>query len=366
MRISATLSLYIGRHFLLGFLAVFAGFLFLIYIFDTVELMRRAVLRPDIPMSAIVEMAFFKLPHMGQQAFPFAALCGATLVFWRLTRSHELVVTRAAGISAWQFLLPVLVVAFLLGAVRVAITNPFASTMLARFERLEANLFHGQYSALAISENGLWLRQAGAEGPSVIYASSIVQQANAVELGSVTVFLYAGKDRFNGRISAHRAALEDGFWHLYDVWVYEPELPARHEREMWLETDLTLNRIQESFASPETMSFWALPAFIKTLEQAGFSALRHRLHLHSLLAAPALMCAMVLIAATFTLRDARRGGTIFVVTAGLLSGFLLYFMSDVVYALGLSDSIPPTLAAWAPSGIATLLGVSMLFHLEDG
>ena len=42
------------------------------------------------------------------------------------------------------------------------------------------------------------------------------------------------------------------------------------------------------------------------LERSGFSALRHRLYWHSLLAAPLLLCAMVLIAATFTLRQTRR------------------------------------------------------------
>ncbi|MCW8971457.1 MAG: LptF/LptG family permease, partial [Rhodospirillales bacterium] len=130
--------------------------------------------------------------------------------------------------------------------------------------------------------------------------------------------------------------------------------------------DLTINRIQDSFSPPETMSFWDLPAFIDTLENAGFSAIRHRLHLHSLLATPLLLCAMVLIAATFTLRQSRKGGTVYVVSGGVLTGFLLYFFSDVVFALGLSDSIPVVLAAWTPSGVSMLLGLAMLLHLEDG
>jgi lipopolysaccharide export system permease protein len=75
---------------------------------------------------------------------------------------------------------------------------------------------------------------------------------------------------------------------------------------------------------------------------------------------------MVLIAATFTLRHSRRGGTTFVITGGVLTGFILYFFSDIVFALGLSESIPVTLAAWTPSGVAILLGVAMLLHMEDG
>ncbi len=366
MRLSPTLSVYIGRQFLVGFGIVFLILVTLILTFDTVELMRRSSARPNIVFADVMEMALMKLPHMSQQSFPFAALLGAMMVFWRLTRSHELVVTRGAGVSAWQFLLPVLLLAFLLGVFRVTVTNPLASAMLSRYETLEATLLKGRKSLLALSENGLWLRQSSEVGQAVVHSKYMVQQGFDVELRDVIVFLYEGTDNFIGRIDAEYARLEDGYWHLRNAWVISPETPPQFEKEYWLETDLTLNKIHESFAPPETMSFWALPEFIKTLEEAGFSALRHRLHWHVLLATPLLMCAMVLIAATFTLRHARRGGTTFIIAGGVLTGFVLYFFSDIVFALGLSDSIPVTLAAWTPSGVATLLGLAMLLHLEDG
>ena len=75
---------------------------------------------------------------------------------------------------------------------------------------------------------------------------------------------------------------------------------------------------------------------------------------------------MVLIAAAFSLRLTRRGGTALLVAGGVAAGFLFYLMTDIVLALGLSGSVPATLAAWAPAGISTLLGLALLFHLEDG
>jgi lipopolysaccharide export system permease protein len=62
----------------------------------------------------------------------------------------------------------------------------------------------------------------------------------------------------------------------------------------------------------------------------------------------------------------RRGGTTLMITAGVASGFVLYLLSDVVFALGLSSTIPVTLAAWTPAGVSWLLGASLLLHLEDG
>jgi len=366
VRLSTTLSAYIARNFLLTFLVLFGLFLMLIFLFDTVELLRRAAAKPDITFSLVLEMAFLKLPHMGQQAFPFAILFGGMAAFWRLARTHELVITRAAGVSVWQFLLPVLGLAFLLGLFQIGVLNPLASTTITRYERIEAVNFKGQKSFLALSNNGLWLRQANADGQSVVHSRFVLQTGKDVELRDVVVFNYKENDRFIGRLDAEKARLEDGFWHMTNAWVHTPEETPRLEKDYWLATDLTLNRIQDSFAPPETMSFWDLPGFIQTLEKAGFTAVRHRLYWHSLLASPLLMCAMVLIAATFTLRHARQGGGTYVIGAGVMTGFVLYFFSDIVFALGLSDSIPATMAAWTPAGVATLLGLATLLHLEDG
>jgi len=366
MRVSATLSVYIGRQFFWSFLGLLLVILLIVLLFDTVELLRRAHGQSGVSFAQLLEMAFLKLPYMGQQMFPFAALFGGMLTFWRLARHHELVVTRAAGISAWQFLLPVIGVGFLLGVLMTVALNPLASASLSQYERREALMLKGNHNLLALGASGIWLRQANADGQAVIRASRILTAGNDITLYDLTVFRYRGSDEFYQRIDAELAELEDGFWRVQNAHVQEPENPAQFDETVWLETDLTLASIQDSFAPPETMSFWSLPGFIQKLEDSGFSAVRHRLHLHSLLAAPLLMCAMVLIAATFTLRTSRRGGATYVVTGGVLTGFVLYFFSDIVFALGQSDSIPVVLAAWTPSGVATLLGLAMLLHLEDG
>jgi len=366
MRLSTVLSLYMARHFLMSFFALFTLFLLLIFLFDCVELMRRAASKPDIVFADLIELAVLKLPHMGQKIFPFAIMFGGMIAFWQLNRHHELVVARAAGVSAWQFLLPVLLLAFSLGAIQVMLLNPIASQTLSRYERLESLKFKGRESLLAISDSGLWLRQSNGTDQSVVYATNVLQDGIDVELRNVTVFIYEGADRFVERIDAQSAELEDGFWHIKNAQVRRPEEPTLTESDLWLETDLTVGKIQDSFAPPETMSFWDLPGFIRILEESGFSATRHRLHWHALLASPFLMCAMVLIAATFTLRTNRRGGTTMIIAGGAMTGFVLYFFSDVVFAMGLSDSIPATLAAWTPAGVTLMMGLATLLHLEDG
>ncbi len=363
---SLTMFFYIGRQFLTNFAMLLAAILVIVLLFDVIELLRRAHALKDTPFSEILHMAGLKLPFMGQQVFPFAALFGCMLTFWKLARHHELVVTRAAGVSVWQFLFPVIVASILLGLLQMGGLNHLASKALAQYEKRETFFLERNQNLLAISGTGVWLRQANTRGQAVIRASRITTSNNEIHLYRVVVFSYKGTDSFFERIDAETAVLEDGFWKISNAWIQQPEETPRLEKTVWLETELTFDSIQDSFAAPETMSFWALPAFIDNLEQAGFTAVRHRLYLHSLLAAPLMMCAMVLVAATFTLRHSRRGGTAFVIAGGVLSGFIVYFFSDLVFALGQSDSIPVILAAWAPSGIALMLSLSMLLHLEDG
>src|SRR3546814_2226887 len=93
--------------------------------------------------------------------------------FWRRARSHGLWVTRAAGVSVWQFLLPGLGSSVVSGMLAVSALNPLASALLSRYESLEASYMRNQESKLAVSESGLWLRQADDGGQSVIHAERV-------------------------------------------------------------------------------------------------------------------------------------------------------------------------------------------------
>ena len=102
------------------------------------------------------------------------------------------------------------------------------------------------------------------------------------------------------------------------------------------------------------------------MERAGFSALKHRVHLHSVLAVPVLLMGMVLIGAAFTLRlSSRANGGGRLIAFGIAVGLLLYTFSDVVLALGISSRIPAMLAGWAPALMALSLGSALLLHIED-
>jgi lipopolysaccharide export system permease protein len=138
VQLAKTLSAYIARQFFGWFCGVFGAIAVITFLADYVELIRRGGEKPRATLGRLFVMALLQSPQTAQEALPFAVLFGTMLAFWRLTRNNELVVARAAGVSVWQFLVPAVLVALLVGIFAVTVFNPIASVAEANFERLEA------------------------------------------------------------------------------------------------------------------------------------------------------------------------------------------------------------------------------------
>jgi lipopolysaccharide export system permease protein len=180
------------------------------------------------------------------------------------------------------------------------------------------------------------------------------------------VFRLDGHDKLLNRIEATEATLGPGAWQFQKARVVRPDQIPGPVNSLSLPTDLTVARVQESFASPDTLSFWQLPGFISLLDRSGFSSIRHRLHFQALLALPLLTATMALVSAGFSMRPARRGGVAQMIGSGVAAGFMLFLVSKMAEEFGQSGALPVALAAWAPAASGMMLAVALLLHTEDG
>ncbi len=366
----ATLSVYIANQFLAAVLAMLAALSGVVCLFDFIELLRRAATKPDASFALIVEIASLRLPFITMQILPFAVLLGGIVCFWRLTRSSELIVARAAGVSAWQFLAAPLVCAILLGAFASGAISPLSSAMLARAEVLDNAYLRTSGGPTALAGGQLWLRQADNElqpqGVAIIHARTVQMKGDRLLAQDVSVFRLDAGDKLLARLEAQEASLGRGVWTLTNTRRMLPDRLPETIGTTTLPTDLTVGRVQDSFASPDTLSVWTLPDFIGLLERSGFSAIRHRLHFQALLALPLLAGTMALVSAGFSMRTTRRGGVAQMIGSGVAAGFALFVVSKVAEEFGQSGALPAGLAAWAPAGAGLMLAVALLLHLEDG
>jgi lipopolysaccharide export system permease protein len=365
-----TLSIYVSRQFVAAFFAMLLALTGLVALFDFLELLRRSTSKPDATFGLVSEIAALRLPYISMQILPFAVLLGGILCFWRLTRSSELIVARAAGVSAWEFLSAPTFCAFMFGVIAVTVGSPLSSMMLSRAEVLDNIYLHAGGGPLALDGGELWLRQSDRaltpQGVAIIHARGVAMHGRQLTANGVSVYRLDGNDRLLARIEATRAVLHRGQWDLVAARNLRPDEVPGPVEQISLPTDLTVQRVQESFASPDTLSVWSLPGFIALLDRSGFSSIRHRLHFQSLLALPLLCATMALVGAGFSMRPARRGGVARMIGGGVAAGFALFMISKIAEEFGQSGALPVQLAAWAPAASGLMLAVALLLHMEDG
>jgi len=369
MRIPLKLSLYIARAFFQTFLMVFLMVALVLILGDIVDMIRHSYSQ-ELSFGTILKMVMFKFPIGIQKMFGFVILIAAMLCLVKLTRTNELVIARSSGISVWQFLQPVVVTAFLIGIFVITVYNPMACVLMNRYDKMLTKYVHGRTNLMEVSPNGIWLRQHNypllkdKPGETIIHALRAAKEN--LELYEVVFFVFEQEDKFSYRIDAKTALLENGYWHLHDAILTFPDKVGERHQDYELPTDLTRTEIMDSFASPESISFWSLPGFISAMRNAGFSAMKHRMYWFQMLVIPFLLAAMVYIAASFSLRQPRQGKIPLLISISVCIGFSIYFFSDLISAMAMAGDIPVPLAAFAPTGVCMLLGISFLMHTEDG
>jgi len=362
--LGGTLVRYFGLRFLSAVLLVFVGIFVLVGLLDYIELMRRASDIPNVSAILVAKTSFYRVPQVTERVMPFCVLIGAMSCYLNLSRRLELVVARSAGMSAWQFISPAVVVAFVLGILATTIYNPVAAVLEEQSKRYEAELFGKASTQMVTSGGPQWVSQRTAEGQAIINAKSSRDQG--ISLSGVTVFTFDSANHFKQRIEARAAVLEPGVWRLLDARIDAlGALPVDVE-DYRLKTSLTPEQVRESFATPETVPFWELPLYINIAEHAGLAAAGYRLQFQKLLARPFLLSAMVFLAAAVSLRFFRFGGVQKMVLSGVAAGFLLYVLSKVTEDMSKAELMHPVASAWLPVFVGGLTGFVALLYQEDG
>jgi lipopolysaccharide export system permease protein len=359
-----TLGRYFAGRFLTSAIGVFASIFLLLVLVDYIEMVRKTSGLASASAIMVAETSLFRVPQLLEKMMPFCVLIGAMTCYLALSRRMELVVARAAGVSAWQFISPALASALVLGVLATVVYNPMSATLRERSKQMEAELFGDAPGGGVQDASGFWINQSNSEGQAIINAARSEQQG--VRLTGLTVFRFDPDQQFRDRIEAREATLEDGRWLFKSVRRYTLDAPPVDQETMILATSLTPAQVRNSFSTPETVSFWQLPGYIRSSESSGFATAGYRLQYQKLIAQPFLLVAMVMLAAAVSLRFFRFGGVQKMVLSGVGSGFLLYVLSKVTEDLSKAELMHPLAAAWLPVCVGGLTGFLALLYQEDG
>ncbi len=362
------LERYLIRRVALTFLMVSGVFLGMLLLLDMVEQMRRLAAQSP-GLGAVLRLSLLNLPEGFYEIAPLVLMLSAMWVGLNWSRSSEFVVIRATGRSVPRLLVVPALVMLIAASGFVAVMNPVVAGASREYARVLGQLRGGSASVAAISDAGLWLRQADAAGQTVIHAQRAEETGTI--LHDVTFLVFHGADGVATRLTAARADLRPGLWALTEVKLWElsdlnPEHSARHHSVLALATDLTPEQIRDSFAQVRAIPLAQLPGFIATLERAGFSALEHRMRLNMELALPVLLTGMMLLALALSIHHMRAGGAGIRALITILAGFSLFFLRNFAQVLGETGQIPVVLGAWGLPVATVLLAIGIMLNLEEG
>lgn len=363
MIFTGTLFRYFLRRHLTTIFWFLVGVTGLIYLIDFIEIASR---RADIPGFTLADGLFLTLirvPSILQQTLPFIMLFSGITVLVTLNRKQEMVVTRAAGISVWQFMAPFVTGAILVGLAGLFVLNPLAAAGMRTATMIENDLKATKQLGRK-DETIPWLRQITADDDVIVGGARVSADGTTIE---DAVFIHFGPEsRIVLRQDAAVAKLKDGYWELNDVTETRPgQIPVVLDTAQ-VSTNLKREFVQERLARPETVAFLDIPSKIEAARSFGVSTFTLESQYHSLMSMPFLLVAMTLISATVSLKFSRFNQSQSMIFGGIVSGFVLYVITVLVKAFGSSGVVPPFVAAWIPVVVAMFLGSTILLHQEDG
>lgn len=357
--IFGTLGRYFAARFLVAMAGVFITVFLLVLMIDLIELVRRAGETEGATTAKLARLALYRTPAVAEQVLPFAVLFAALATFLNLSRKLELVVARAAGLSAWQFSAPIVLMAAMIGVFATTVYNPLSTSLKDTANRDEAAIFAARQAS-----RSNWLRQRSVDGEAILQFGQLDDRT--LELTDVTAFILDSNGTFLERVEAEKGFYRQDHWRLENGRVLTVGIEPQQVSAYIMPTFLTPAQIRGAVGQSQAVSFWSLPAVVRTLELAGLDTTRYRLRYQTLLARPALLIAMVIIAASVSLRFLRSGGFATMVLSGVAAGFVLYVVSRIVEDLGNAGFVSTVFAAWAAPTIGAMLGSLTLLYREDG
>lgn len=362
--IGKTLGIYLAMRFGKTMLGMLVALLFLIVTVDFIEQLRKVSENTDISIGQLYMISLLRAPIFLEKAFPFGCLFAAMITLTQLNQKMELVVARAAGVSAWQFLLPLSIGAALIGVIATTVYNPLAISANNRAKEMASELFNGKSANENITRKNVWIRQETDGKSAVIHAGNSRQ--NGMLLDDVQIILFDERNNVSARVDAERATYHPGFWLLENASQTKDDGTVKEFETLEFATNLTADSILGAVTDPENVGFWDLRLTADKISRSGINPKPYLVRYHSLTALPLFLVSMVLIAATVSLRFVRFGQSGRMILGGILSGFVLYTITKLVISLGSNGIVPPIAAAWAPSVVAILFGMGILLQQEDG
>ena len=308
-------------------------------------------------------MAGLKIPGNIEKVIPFSVLIGSIACFNQWRKKNYYIISRTFGISLWKTISPILIILFIIGIFSIGILNPISTIFNKKFDNLQT-IFFGKkvLKSFSFDTTGFWITENYKDKKFIINAKKI-DDKNKILYGVSVIVLNKDKKIVERIIATSGKVLLKSI-KLYKVQVSSREKEKLKIKQLSLPIKIYSDNINIAIAKPETLYIFDLPIYILKMKEYGLNTSKHLIHLYKLICQPLLIVAMVLLSAALMLRSSERKIQIGIISTSLVIGFSLYFVGDIIFALGSSERLPALLSGFGPTLIGLFSGCYLISDID--
>ena len=319
-----------------------------------------------VPADVILAYYANLVPQVFLDVTPMALMIAVLILLSVLERQNELTALKAAGISLYRLIVPILLIAavsaaglWVLGEIVVPDANREAKRLRDRITGHEATRSYR-------SSDRQWLMSRDDE---TLY-NFLRYDSSSETLIRFTLFRIDEDMNLRSHLYTRRARYLNGQWIADSGW-FRQIYPDGNDEFRRITGPMKLDIMEgpeyfgQEYRRPSEMSIHELRDYIDELVDSGYRPSNLIVRWHQKLTYPLSAFVMILLALPFGLsRGGRRTSPMQGVAIALVLGIAYTMLVMLFGKLGEVEILPPLVGAWAPFVLALLFGINRLTDLR--
>jgi LPS export ABC transporter permease LptG/LPS export ABC transporter permease LptF len=339
----------------------FVGLLGIFYLSTFIDLSDK-LFKGETTTSRLAEYFWYATPQFAYYVIPIAGLVSTLVTIGLLTKSSELTVMKACGISLYRTALPIFLISLLWSSVLFAMSETILATSNRRAEAINDEIRTGASTSVDVF-NRRWI--AGKDDSIYNYLSF---RPNLDQFENLSVYQFHGRPwQLARRTFAENVnfSKEEANWTGTNIWVRDFTSVGPNGSALASDDVRTLTFLEPPsyFKSEppdaELMNARELNNYVETLSSSGFDVRQLVVELHRKISFPFVTLVLTLIAIPFAVTMGPRGA-LYGIGVGISLACTYWIVMSVFGAIGSAGMLGPVLSAWAPN---LLFGASAAYLL---
>lgn len=349
---------YISKLFLAYFAA---GLVIFVTVFCAVDALGTIMSFEGAAISSVLRYYIYYAPQILYQMVPVACLLSTIFTLSTLAKTNEMVALFSVGMSLKRISTPMLILVGIISFVAFWTADQVLPA-LARQKNyiyfVELKKKPEQYSTVKTGK--IWYRSKN----SIYNIKTLAADNNSAQ--GLTLYYFSPSWQLIQMVTATAVTLQGDTWLLKDgsvtLFTDESSFPLTSEfKEKTITMGEDSGDLKSTGNTSDMLSFLELRRYIQRNKEAGLNTLRYEVDFHGKFAFALSGLVMSLLGISFSVGQARSGGTMKNIGICLALVFVYWIFYSSGLTLGRYGTLPPFVAGWLPNG---LIAIGAWFRLQ--